>query len=57
MNIYQKLKEIHPDLKCIQFDGEEVSLVFPDTIMVATEFQSGSKTRKLMLLIEDWFQR
>ena len=55
---YEQLKTIHPDLRNIEFDGIEVSLIFSSKeymvkeYMVKREFASNSETYRLVNEIE-----
>ena len=50
---YEQLKTIHPDLRNIEFDGFEVSLIFVGgEYMTKREFASNSETYRLVNEIE-----
>jgi regulator of sigma D len=52
--IYKRLKAIHPDLKCIEFDDSCVLLRFHSgSFMEAQEFESYSETYELMVELEN----
>lgn len=46
--VFDKLREIHPDLLEISIDTHDIKAVFEDVTMERSEFVYGSPTRTLL---------